>query len=100
MRAAHKPAAQTLLFSLNTPSSLLNSSLPETVHSVPSIYDYPTLSPTELHRLGAGYLGALSKNEPKQALCGNSEGWGPLSQLRYDFTPCFLDVGISTVAVF
>ncbi|KAI9807281.1 MAG: hypothetical protein M1833_000024 [Piccolia ochrophora] len=35
-----------------------------------------------------------------QPLCGNAEGWGPLSPMRYDFTPCFLDVWISTVAVF
>jgi ATP-binding cassette, subfamily C (CFTR/MRP), member 1 len=27
-------------------------------------------------------------------LCGNSEGWGPISDIRYDFTPCFLDVWI------
>jgi hypothetical protein len=36
----------------------------------------------------------------RQPLCGNAEGWGPLSPFRYDFTPCFLDVWISTVAVF
>jgi len=35
-----------------------------------------------------------------QPLCGNSEGWGPLSPFRYDFTPCFLDVWIASVAVF
>ena len=34
-----------------------------------------------------------------QPLCGNTEGWGPLSPFRYDFTPCFLDVWISTVAI-
>ncbi len=31
---------------------------------------------------------------------GNSEGWGPLSATRYDFTPCFIDVWIATVALF
>ena len=31
--------------------------------------------------------------------CGNIEGWGPISPFRYDFTPCFLDVWIATVAV-
>ena len=35
-----------------------------------------------------------------QPLCGNIEGWGPISPFRYDFTPCFLDVWISVVAVF
>ncbi|KAF2142975.1 uncharacterized protein K452DRAFT_225985 [Aplosporella prunicola CBS 121167] len=44
----------------------------------------------------AGYLGATASRE--QPLCGNSEGWGPLSPYRYDFTPCFLDVWISAVA--
>ncbi|PNS15381.1 Metal resistance protein YCF1 [Sphaceloma murrayae] len=29
-----------------------------------------------------------------QPLCGNKEGWGPLSGSRYDFTPCFLDVWV------
>ncbi|KAK4621949.1 Metal resistance protein [Fulvia fulva] len=32
-----------------------------------------------------------------QPLCGNSEGWGPLSPIRYDFTPCFLDMWIVVV---
>ena len=35
-----------------------------------------------------------------QALCGNKEGWGPLSPHRYDFTPCFMDVWVSSVAVY
>lgn len=45
----------------------------------------------------SGYLAATSKS--KQPLCGNAEGWGPLSPVRYDFTPCFLDVWITTVSV-
>lgn len=48
--------------------------------------------------LAYGYL-AASKHD-RQPLCGNSEGWGPISPIRYDFTPCFLDVWISVVAVF
>ncbi len=44
------------------------------------------------------YLGAAKG--ARQPLCGNIEGWGPLSPFRYDLTPCFLDVGISAVAVF
>ncbi|KAF2788122.1 multidrug resistance-associated protein 1 [Melanomma pulvis-pyrius CBS 109.77] len=35
----------------------------------------------------------------QQALCGNVEGWGPLSPDRFDFTPCFLDVWVAVVAV-
>ena len=31
-------------------------------------------------------------------LCSDSEGWGPISSIRYDFTPCFLDVWIVSVA--
>jgi ATP-binding cassette, subfamily C (CFTR/MRP), member 1 len=33
-----------------------------------------------------------------QPLCSDSEGWGPISPIRYDFTPCFLDVWIISVA--
>ncbi|CAI6333419.1 unnamed protein product [Periconia digitata] len=43
-----------------------------------------------------GYLAASQHH--RQPLCGNSEGWGPLSPHRYDFTPCFLDVWIAVVA--
>jgi ATP-binding cassette, subfamily C (CFTR/MRP), member 1 len=38
-----------------------------------------------------------SKAEP---LCGDPEGWGPVSLIRYDLTPCFLDIWIVLVAVF
>jgi len=31
-------------------------------------------------------------------LCSDSEGWGPISPIRWDFTPCFLDVWILCVA--
>jgi ATP-binding cassette subfamily C (CFTR/MRP) protein 1 len=48
--------------------------------------------------LGSDYLSAAGKF--KQPLCGNEEGWGPLSPHRYDFTPCFIDVWIASVAVF
>ncbi len=48
----------------------------------------------------SAYLTATRAGEKTQPLCGNSEGWGPLSPIRYDFTPCFLDVWISVVAVF
>lgn len=45
-----------------------------------------------------GYLAA--SKDAHQLLCSNSEGWGPLSPIRYDFTPCFLDVWIAVVATF
>jgi ATP-binding cassette subfamily C (CFTR/MRP) protein 1 len=48
--------------------------------------------------LGSGYLSA--EKRISQPLCGNKEGWGPLSDSRYDFTPCFMDVWVSTVAVY
>ena len=44
----------------------------------------------------SGYLSA--ERLRSQPLCGNAEGWGPLSPIRYDFTPCFLDVWIAAVA--
>lgn len=46
----------------------------------------------------AGYLTATSQRYYPG--CGNSEGWGPLSPDRFDFTPCFLDVWITAVAAF
>ncbi|KAM4068082.1 ABC transporter transmembrane domain-containing protein [Hirsutella rhossiliensis] len=48
--------------------------------------------------LGSSYLAASSSFE--QPLCGNAEGWGPLSPFRYDFTPCFIDVWVATVSVY
>ncbi|KAK4192088.1 ABC transporter type 1, transmembrane domain-containing protein [Podospora australis] len=53
---------------------------------------------TVLSGLGKGYLSAT--NTFKQPLCGNEEGWGPLSPFRYDFTPCFIDVWVASVAAF
>ena len=35
----------------------------------------------------------------RQPLCGDQEGWGPVSDLRWDLTPCFLDVWIIGVAL-
>ena len=46
------------------------------------------------------YLRAVATDKHNQPLCGNPEGWGPISPFRYDFTPCFLDVWITTVALF
>ncbi|ODH26599.1 hypothetical protein ACO22_04525 [Paracoccidioides brasiliensis] len=38
----------------------------------------------------------LARHQP---LCGDIEGWGPISRTRFDLTPCFLDVWVSLVAV-
>ena len=46
------------------------------------------------------YFTVVTDGDFKQPLCGNPEGWGPLSPYRYDFTPCFLDVWIAIVAAF
>lgn len=46
------------------------------------------------------YLRATAGEGYRQPLCGNAEGWGPISPFRYDFTPCFLDVWITVVAVY
>ena len=62
---------------------------------------FDTGSFTGFHRLGklgSSYLEATDRF--KQPLCGNEEGWGPISRYRYDFTPCFIDVWIATVAAF
>ncbi len=45
--------------------------------------------------LKPAFLYLKTKTEP---LCGDSEGWGPVSLIRYDLTPCFLDIWIVLVA--
>lgn len=34
----------------------------------------------------------------RQVLCADPEGWGPISDIRWDLTPCFLDVWLIFVA--
>jgi hypothetical protein len=46
------------------------------------------------------YSYLTATNQHGQPLCGNAEGWGPLSPFRWDFTPCFLDVWVATIAAF
>ncbi|XHG00182.1 hypothetical protein AWENTII_003647 [Aspergillus wentii] len=43
---------------------------------------------------------SLLQSTQRQPFCGDSEGWGPISQLRFDLTPCFLDLGVALVAAF
>jgi len=50
------------------------------------------------HSDAFGYLTATTKRY--YPACGNSEGWGPLSPGRFDFTPCFLDTWIAAVAAY
>jgi len=38
-----------------------------------------------------------TNQQPSQLLCNDPEGWGPISALRWDFTPCFLDFEIVLV---
>jgi len=53
---------------------------------------------SQILNLGNGYLTAGKQRN--HALCGNKEGWGPLSPYRYDFTPCFMDVWVATIAAY
>ncbi|MCJ1258553.1 hypothetical protein MMC24_006386 [Lignoscripta atroalba] len=68
----------------------MQSALPQTVLS----------NPNPLHCFPPDYLGIAAQGAKKHTLCGNVEGWGPISPFRYDFTPCFLDVWITTVGAF
>ncbi|KAI4095607.1 MAG: hypothetical protein LQ344_001538 [Seirophora lacunosa] len=69
---------------------------------LPTVADQTVISyPQNVHSPPPpDYLQAAYAQDERQPLCGNIEGWGPLSPFRYDFTPCFLDVWISSVAVF
>jgi ATP-binding cassette, subfamily C (CFTR/MRP), member 1 len=70
----------------------------EPLQAVLNGYSTATNNQLSFQSLEFGYLG--STKNLHQPLCGNIEGWGPLSPFRYDFTPCFLDVWISVVAVY
>ncbi|KAH8815635.1 P-loop containing nucleoside triphosphate hydrolase protein [Xylogone sp. PMI_703] len=65
----------------------------QTIFNTGSFSGYHTLK-----GFGSGYLSAVKSRT--QPLCNNAEGWGPFSPHRYDFTPCFMDVWVSSVAVF
>ncbi|PKY06223.1 multidrug resistance-associated protein [Aspergillus campestris IBT 28561] len=43
----------------------------------------------------------ISAFQPRklQPFCGDVEGWGPISQLRFDLTPCFLDLTLAIVGL-
>lgn len=58
-----------------------------------SVFSYHTH-----HEMGSGYL--ITSGERNVLLCGNEEGWGPMSPDRYDFTPCFIDAGVAVAAIF
>lgn len=70
---------------------------PETMHDLSS----PQIvfgTPSEL--VDGGFRQAENNLRHSHPWCGNAEGWGPISSIRYDFTPCFLDVGIASVALY
>lgn len=70
-----------------------------TMHHAPNLQF--SLDPVLVHdAFQPDYLRAASKAQKQQTLCGNLEGWGPISPFRYDFTPCFLDVWITAVGFF
>ncbi|KAI9840844.1 MAG: hypothetical protein M1837_001258 [Sclerophora amabilis] len=79
-----------------------SGALQQQVIAASSPQQYSPPSPPSPHQSHWGPLGGYleATEQTSQPLCGNAEGWGPLSPLRYDFTPCFLDVWISTVAAF
>ncbi|KAG4434234.1 hypothetical protein IFR05_010276 [Cadophora sp. M221] len=89
---------------------ILNTGSFSGLHSRPNTYSSPSdPSPQNL----TSFLDPSSQNTPNygshylssttslhQPFCGDVEGWGPLSKYRYDFTPCFMDVWVSSVAVY
>jgi hypothetical protein len=54
----------------------------------------------------AGGLAAFTHNSSqpshtptsRQPFCADVEGWGPLSSIRFDLTPCFLDISVAIAA--
>ncbi|PPJ52512.1 hypothetical protein CBER1_10357 [Cercospora berteroae] len=58
--------------------------------------DHQSSNPQSTDVFYATYLAASKSGTP--SLCGNIEGWGPLSPYRYDLTPCFLDIPVLVVS--
>jgi hypothetical protein len=59
------------------------------------------LSLSEMHLSRAVVAGGNSTFQLIQhQFCHDVEGWGPLSAIGYDFTPCFVDVPLAIVSVF
>lgn len=84
----------TPLLTLTPPGTALEALMRVTADSQTVIQ-----SPAHIFELASiNYLAASGHG--KQTLCRNIEGWGPLSPFRYDFTPCFLDVWVASVAAF
>jgi hypothetical protein len=71
-----------------------------------AIYLLPGCSRSTLHSNAmqiprvVSALNNTSSTQLHQPFCHNDEGWGPLSLLRYDFTPCFVDVPHALAALF
>ncbi|PHH55270.1 Canalicular multispecific organic anion transporter 1 [Ceratocystis fimbriata CBS 114723] len=77
--------------------ALRSSSSQRVLHSG-SISGFHPLAP-----VSHGYMTSAASSSGgllRRPFCGNAEGWGPLSPVRYDFTPCFIDVSVMSVALF
>jgi hypothetical protein len=59
----------------------------------------PTLSALGIVNNGSSTNG-IAMASCQHPLCCDVEGWGPLSKVISDFTPCFLDFLISLVGLF
>ncbi|RKF62208.1 Metal resistance protein YCF1 [Erysiphe neolycopersici] len=46
------------------------------------------------------YLSQQSDFLSLHSWCSNKEGWGPLLSHKYDFTPCFLDIWMSSLSIY
>lgn len=74
---------------------IAQSTMPQ--HTVSSQIPFSQADPAALFQ--SDYLRSVVGGQHHQALCGDPEGWGPLSPYRWDFTPCFLDVWVLTITV-
>lgn len=61
-----------------------------------SIPQAPLLS--EWHLAQSGEASASIFRTSREFLCADPEGWGPVSEIRWDLTPCFLDVWLLFVS--
>lgn len=59
----------------------------------------PMIEQQPLQSVQSTVVNALKPHQSqKQFLCSDREGWGPISEERWDLTPCFLDTWLIFVA--
>lgn len=58
----------------------------------------PFLEQQALQSSQSDIINPLKHHARKQFLCSDREGWGPISEERWDLTPCFLDIWLIFVA--